>query len=66
MISSSGQRTCISSRVYGADEDFREQRECERPLNVYGYSKFLFDATGAPAVLLAVAAPNHSMMWPWL
>jgi ADP-L-glycero-D-manno-heptose 6-epimerase len=22
---------------------FREQKDCERPLNVYGYSKFLFD-----------------------
>ncbi|MFJ1337033.1 ADP-glyceromanno-heptose 6-epimerase [Pseudomonas caricapapayae] len=32
-----------SAAVYGAGSDFREQRECERPLNVYGYSKFLFD-----------------------
>ncbi|QBF28963.1 ADP-glyceromanno-heptose 6-epimerase [Pseudomonas tructae] len=32
-----------SAAVYGAGRDFREQRECERPLNVYGYSKFLFD-----------------------
>ncbi|MBH3429224.1 ADP-glyceromanno-heptose 6-epimerase [Pseudomonas alkylphenolica] len=32
-----------SAAVYGAGQDFREQRECERPLNVYGYSKFLFD-----------------------
>lgn len=32
-----------SAAVYGAEQDFREQRECERPLNVYGYSKFLFD-----------------------
>ncbi|MFF7061408.1 ADP-glyceromanno-heptose 6-epimerase [Pseudomonas sp. NPDC008258] len=32
-----------SAAVYGAGRDFREQRDCERPLNVYGYSKFLFD-----------------------
>lgn len=32
-----------SAAVYGAGQDFREQRECERPLNVYGYSKYLFD-----------------------
>lgn len=32
-----------SAAVYGAGRDFRELRECERPLNVYGYSKFLFD-----------------------
>ncbi|MNZ33893.1 ADP-L-glycero-D-manno-heptose-6-epimerase [compost metagenome] len=32
-----------SAAVYGAGRDFREQRESERPLNVYGYSKFLFD-----------------------
>jgi ADP-L-glycero-D-manno-heptose 6-epimerase len=32
-----------SASVYGAGSDFREQRQCEAPLNVYGYSKFLFD-----------------------
>lgn len=32
-----------SAAVYGAGRDFREARECERPLNVYAYSKFLFD-----------------------
>lgn len=32
-----------SASVYGAGPDFREDRACERPLNVYGYSKFLFD-----------------------
>jgi ADP-L-glycero-D-manno-heptose 6-epimerase len=29
--------------VYGAGGAFREERACEAPLNVYGYSKFLFD-----------------------
>jgi ADP-L-glycero-D-manno-heptose 6-epimerase len=32
-----------SASVYGAGPDFREDRACERPLNVYGYSKFQFD-----------------------
>ena len=32
-----------SASVYGAGPDFREERRYEKPLNVYGYSKFLFD-----------------------
>ncbi|BEV71827.1 MULTISPECIES: ADP-glyceromanno-heptose 6-epimerase [unclassified Paludibacterium] len=32
-----------SAAVYGAGTTFVEQREHESPLNVYGYSKFLFD-----------------------
>jgi ADP-L-glycero-D-manno-heptose 6-epimerase len=32
-----------SASVYGAGSVFKEARENERPLNVYGYSKFLFD-----------------------
>jgi ADP-L-glycero-D-manno-heptose 6-epimerase len=32
-----------SAAVYGAGPGFREDRACEAPLNVYGYSKFLFD-----------------------
>ncbi len=32
-----------SASVYGGGSVFRESRECEAPLNVYGYSKFLFD-----------------------
>ena len=32
-----------SASVYGAGPDFREERKCEKPLNIYGYSKFLFD-----------------------
>nr|PZN02503.1 MAG: ADP-glyceromanno-heptose 6-epimerase [Pseudomonadota bacterium] len=32
-----------SASVYGAGKVFREAREFEAPLNVYGYSKFLFD-----------------------
>ena len=32
-----------SAATYGASHQFREERACEAPLNVYGYSKFLFD-----------------------
>ena len=32
-----------SAAVYGASDEFREDRSVEKPLNVYGYSKFLFD-----------------------
>jgi len=32
-----------SAAVYGGGSVFRELRECEAPLNIYGYSKFLFD-----------------------
>jgi ADP-L-glycero-D-manno-heptose 6-epimerase len=32
-----------SASVYGGGAVFREEREFEAPLNVYGYSKFLFD-----------------------
>jgi ADP-L-glycero-D-manno-heptose 6-epimerase len=32
-----------SAAVYGSGPAFREERRVEAPLNVYGYSKFLFD-----------------------
>lgn len=32
-----------SAAVYGGGSVFREERRCESPLNIYGYSKFLFD-----------------------
>lgn len=32
-----------SAATYGDSDTFREQPECEQPLNVYGYSKLLFD-----------------------
>ena len=32
-----------SAAVYGGSPGFREERACEAPLNIYGYSKFLFD-----------------------
>ncbi len=32
-----------SAAIYGDRTEFRESPDCEHPLNVYGYSKFLFD-----------------------
>ena len=32
-----------SAATYGGADTFREEPACERPLNVYGYSKLLFD-----------------------
>ena len=32
-----------SAATYGGGSEFKEERACEAPLNVYGYSKFLFD-----------------------
>ena len=32
-----------SAAVYGAGKVFKEERQYEQPLNLYGYSKFLFD-----------------------
>ncbi|MCP3022821.1 ADP-glyceromanno-heptose 6-epimerase [Cupriavidus basilensis] len=32
-----------SAATYGASQVFKEERQYEKPLNVYGYSKFLFD-----------------------
>ena len=37
-----------SASVYGGGTVFRESREHESPLNVYGYSKFLFDQAVRP------------------
>ncbi len=37
-----------SASVYGGGKIFAESRECEAPLNVYGYSKFLFDQAMRP------------------
>jgi ADP-L-glycero-D-manno-heptose 6-epimerase len=34
-----------SAAVYGASKEFREAPDCESPLNIYGYSKLLFDQT---------------------
>lgn len=45
-----------SAAVYGSGRTFREARQYERPLNVYGYSKFLFDQRVRRALPQARAA----------
>ena len=44
-----------SASVYGDGKVFAESRECEAPLNVYGYSKFLFDQAVRPRLAEASA-----------
>ena len=44
-----------SAAVYGGGKVFAETRECEAPLNVYGYSKFLFDQHVRPQLANASA-----------
>jgi ADP-L-glycero-D-manno-heptose 6-epimerase len=44
-----------SASVYGGGRVFAESRECEAPLNVYGYSKFLFDQAVRPRLAEASA-----------
>ena len=44
-----------SAAVYGGGKVFVETRECESPLNVYGYSKFLFDQHVRPQLANASA-----------
>ena len=44
-----------SASVYGGGKIFAEARECEAPLNVYGYSKFLFDQAVRPRLADASA-----------
>jgi ADP-L-glycero-D-manno-heptose 6-epimerase len=44
-----------SASVYGSGKVFRESREHEAPLNVYGYSKFLFDQAARRALATRTA-----------
>ena len=44
-----------SASVYGGGKIFAESREYEAPLNVYGYSKFLFDQVVRPRLADASA-----------
>ena len=44
-----------SASVYGGGKIFVESRDCEAPLNVYGYSKFLFDQAVRPRLAEASA-----------
>jgi ADP-L-glycero-D-manno-heptose 6-epimerase len=46
-----------SAAVYGGSTQFVEDREVERPLNVYGYSKFLFDQVLRRRIVEGLQAP---------
>jgi ADP-L-glycero-D-manno-heptose 6-epimerase len=46
-----------SAAVYGGSTRFVEQRDVEAPLNVYGYSKFLFDQVLRRALRDGLRAP---------
>lgn len=49
-----------SASVYGAGRIFQETRAHELPLNVYGYSKFLFDQAVRARMSAAVAAKDKN------
>ena len=49
-----------SAATYGGGNVFREERAHEAPLNVYGYSKFLFDQVVRQR--LAAAGSSHSQI----
>ncbi len=52
-----------SASVYGMGKSgFRESRECEHPLNVYAYSKFLFDQNVRRAGLDASATKTSQVV----
>ncbi|MCQ8896580.1 ADP-glyceromanno-heptose 6-epimerase [Limnobacter humi] len=46
-----------SAAVYGGSSQFIEDREVEKPLNVYGYSKFLFDQVLRRQIKAGLKAP---------
>lgn len=46
-----------SAAVYGGSTEFVESREVEKPLNVYGYSKFLFDQVLRRQMRVGLKAP---------
>lgn len=46
-----------SAAVYGAKTEFVENRDSEDPLNVYGYSKFLFDNIVRRSLDIGLTAP---------
>lgn len=52
-----------SAAVYGGGQVFEEKREHEAPLNIYGYSKFLFDqAVRARLDAPATDKPNNQVV----
>lgn len=52
-----------SAAVYGGSSAFVESREVEAPLNVYGYSKFLFDQVLRRQLQLGLTAPVHGFRY---
>lgn len=52
-----------SAAVYGGSSEFRESRDVEFPLNVYGYSKFLFDQILRRHMKLGLVAPVHGFRY---
>ncbi|RDK09321.1 ADP-glyceromanno-heptose 6-epimerase [Cupriavidus lacunae] len=44
-----------TAAVYGTTPGFREERDCEQPLAIYGYSKFLFDQVARRAIAGALS-----------
>ncbi len=46
-----------SAATYGANTQFIEERQYEKPLNPYGYSKFLFDETVRRYYASGISAP---------
>ncbi len=52
-----------SAAVYGGSSEFRESREVEKPLNVYGYSKFLFDQVLRRQLSVGLKAPVYGFRY---
>lgn len=52
-----------SAAVYGGSSEFRESREVEKPLNVYGYSKFLFDQVLRRQLTVGLKAPVYGFRY---
>ncbi len=50
-----------SAAVYGGSSEFVERPDCERPLNVYGYSKLLFDQRLRREFGLELARANNQI-----
>jgi ADP-L-glycero-D-manno-heptose 6-epimerase len=55
-----------SAATYGGSSEFREHPACEKPLNVYGYSKLLFDQRMRRelGVDFSQAASSTRAAWP--
>ncbi|HEX4842951.1 MAG TPA: ADP-glyceromanno-heptose 6-epimerase [Limnobacter sp.] len=52
-----------SAAVYGGSSEFVENRDVEKPLNVYGYSKFLFDQVLRRHLLTGLKSPVYGFRY---